>query len=1017
MQSLRILAVLVALALAPVVLHGAGQSGKVTFNGIPIPGATVRATHGDQRVVVTTGGDGGYHLTGLADGVWTIQIEMRGFAALSQEVTLSGEAAAVDFALTLLPFDEMAREATRQAPVETAAAPPAAARNQTAATPPRQAPRPAASPAGAPAGAPQASRNDPPAEDPAQAGAAADGLLINGSVNNGASSPFAQLAAFGNNRRGRRSLYNGGVGVVLGNSAWDARPFSFTGVDQPAPSYNDLQIQSSFAGPVRLPGITRSGPQVFVGYQRSVDHNVNTYSALLPTLAERSGDFSSSVDSLGRPVQVIDPTTGQAFRNNQIPRERQSAQALGLLNLYPEPNVTSGGRYNYQTPVLNTTESDAMQFRASQTVGRRDSLFGNWNYYRATSESTGIFGFLDSNRVAGTDAAINWQHRFVQFANLRFKYQFTRQSTEATPFFANHRNVSGDAGIAGNNQDPENWGPPALTFSSGIAGLSSGQYARNANDTHLVTGEFQQTRGRHGLTIGGGAGRVVNSVFSQQNARGSFGFTGVVSGSAFGDFLLGMPATSAIAFGNADKDLRGTVAHAFVVDDYRVSPSLTLNLGLRWEYESPLSESQGRLVNLDIAPGFGSVAAVTGDGLIHADPSGLQPRLGAAWRPVAGSSLVIRAGYGIYRNTGVYTQLALLLAQQPPFSRTSSVTRSAANPLTLANGFVTPTGVANTFAIDPEFRVGSAQIWQASAQRDLPGSLTVIATYVGTKGSHLMQEFLPNTYPNGALNPCALCPSGFVYLTSDGTSIRNSGSVQVRRRLRNGLTASVQYTLAKATDNASAFVPTGSSTEPGATNGIGGAVIAQDWLDLDAEHAPSSFDQRHQVTAQVQYTTGQGLGGGALMTGWRGSAFKGWTATSQITVGSGLPVTPIVLTPVGTTGVTGTVRASLTGVSPDPLTDDSYVNPAAFTAPASGQWGNAGRNSLRGPAQFSMNLGLSRSFLMGERYSFDWRIDITNVLNQVTYSSINTIVGSPQFGLPDRANSMRKILSTMRFRF
>ena len=116
-------------------------------------------------------------------------------------------------------------------------------------------------------------------------------------------------------------------------------------------------------------------------------------------------------------------------------------------------------------------------------------------------------------------------------------------------------------------------------------------------------------------------------------------------------------------------------------------------------------------------------------------------------------------------------------------------------------------------------------------QRDLPASLTVTATYLGTKGSHLMQEFVPNTYPVGAINPCAACPSGFVYLISNGTSLKNAGQLQVRRRLRNGLTAVAQYTFSKATDNAAAFT----------TADLNGAVIAQDWLDLDAEHALSEL--------------------------------------------------------------------------------------------------------------------------------------------------------------------------------
>jgi len=143
---------------------------------------------------------------------------------------------------------------------------------------------------------------------------------------------------------------------------------------------------------------------------------------------------------------------------------------------------------------------------------------------------------------------------------------------------------------------------------------------------------------------------------------------------------------------------------------------------------------------------------------------------------------------------------------------------------------------------------------------------------------------------------------------------------------------------------------------------------------------------------------------------------KGWTVTSQLTVGSGLPVTPIVLTSVPGTGVTGTIRADYRADA-DAALSGYYANPAAFAVPIAGRWGTAGRNSVRGPAQFSMNASLGRSFLWGDRYTFDWRFDATNVLNRVTFANVNTIVGSPQFGLPLQANTMRKLQTSLRWRF
>ena len=194
-------------------------------------------------------------------------------------------------------------------------------------------------------------------------------------------------------------------------------------------------------------------------------------------------------------------------------------------------------------------------------------------------------------------------------------------------------------------------------------------------------------------------------------------------------------------------------------------------------------------------------------------------------------------------------------------------------------------------------------------------------------------------------------------------------------------------------------------------------VLAQNWLDLEAEYARSSFDQRHQIVAQVEYTTGAGVVGGTLLDGWKGRLFKDWTVTGQLTTGSGTPLTPIFFSPTGRTGIIGGTRPSLTGVPVDDAPEGSYANRDAFTAPAPGEWGTAGRNSITGPSQFSFNAAVSRTFRLKDRLTIDWRIDAMNVLNRVTYSSINTQINSPQFGLPNRTNDMRRLRSAIRVGF
>src|SRR5277367_7526 len=235
------------------------------------------------------------------------------------------------------------------------------------------------------------------------------------------------------------------------------------------------------------------------------------------------------------------------------------------------------------------------------------------------------------------------------------------------------------------------------------------------------------------------------------------------------------------------------------------------------------------------------------------------------------------------------------MAQQYPLSTSLSVQNGPNCKLTLAYGFIPcPSITNNTFAVDPNFRVGYAQTWQLSVQRDLPGALQLTATYLGVKGTRGVQQFLPNTYPIGAASPCTDCPSGFVYQTSGGDSTRESGQIQLRRRLRSGFTASLLYTYSKSIDDdailggqghvvasSQTAAPSGgqgsnagqSSTGTTATTTQSAATtpaIAQNWLNLHAERSLSTFDQRNLLNLQAQYTSGEGLGGGTLLGGWRG---------------------------------------------------------------------------------------------------------------------------------------------------
>jgi trimeric autotransporter adhesin len=1025
-----LLCTLAALAL-PALAAASQYHGQITFHGWPVPGATVTVTQGTNRTSTVSDQGGLFSFADLQNGPAKVEIEMQGFSTIEAEVAIAPNTPAAKFELTLLPLEQMMAR-TKLAPN----APPTV--SSAAATK-----KPAASDTSNIPDIPK------PQEDANEQ--AADGFLVNGSVNNAATSKFSLDQAFGNRKPNSKSLYNGGLALILDNSALDARPYSLSGIEAPKASYNRITGALTLGGPIKIPHLLPHGPIFFVAYQWTRDHIATTESGLVPTTEERMGNLGGLVNPLGQPVVVFNPATGLPFPGNVVP---VNPQAQALLQLYPLPNITGDSLYNYQVPVLNSSHQDALQSRLDKTLGRKDELYGNFNFQSTRAGNASLFGFTDTTDTLGINANINWAHRFSQHLFFYASYRFSRLRTNIVPYFENRENVSGDAGILGNDQDPANWGPPTLNFASGIAALTDAQSSFNRARTDDVSGSTAIYRGRHNITIGGDFRKQQFNDFFQQNPRGIFTFTGAATqgtvngvttgGSDLADFLIGVPDTSSVAFGNADKYLREPVYDAYATDDWRILSTLTINAGMRWEYGAPITEIYGRLVNLDVAPGFTAVAPVLGSdpvgpltgnhypsSLIRPDRLGFEPRVGVSWRPIPASTVVVRAGYGIYHDTSVYQTSALNLAQQAPLSKSLSVQNSAACPLTLADGFnpcssITP----DTFAVDPNFRVGYAQAWQLSVQRDLPAAIQLTATYLGVKGTRGVQQFLPNTYPVGAANPCLTCPAGFVYQSSDGDSTREAGQIQLRRRLRGGFTALLLYTYSKSIDDdaqlgglghvtASTQGSTDSSSSgpPSQSAPAPAPAIAQNWLDLHAERSLSSFDQRHLLNLQAQYTSGEGLGGGTLMTGWPGRLFKEWTILTQIVAGTGLPETPVYLVAVTGTGFTGTIRPDPTG-SPIYVSQAGlHLNPAAYAAPLPGEWGTAGRNSITGPDQFSLDCSLARTFRPSTRFYLDARVDATNLLNHGVFTGWNTTVNSTQFGLPVAVNPMRSLEVTLRLRF
>lgn len=823
----------------------------------------------------------------------------------------------------------------------------------------------------------------------------------------------------------------GNAGFSLNDSIWDARTFSVTGANVDKPDYYSARANVMFGGPLHIPKLVSAEKRIMftidVQFQRNrtgvVSQPVN-----MPTALERAGDFSQTFVQ-GVPVTIFDPTTGLPFPGNKIPDSRISPTAQSLLKYFPSPNLPFAAR-NYQTSWTGSNNSHGINGRlANIRITPKDRLNFAIGYQGSSNESPNLFQFIDNGSGRGLNTSLGWSRNITSKLINNVNYSFSRNRQQMTPFFAYQENVSAELNIAGTSQNPANWGPPTLGFTN-YANLTDGNFSLSRNQTSAISETLSVIHGKHNLTFGGIYRRQQFNQLSDQNGRGSLTFNGSVTslpntglspnanGYDLADFLLSRPTTSSIRYGNPDKYLRASGYSLFANNDWRIHTRFSLILGVRWDYGSPVNELYNRLVNLDIAPGYSAIAPVlagqtatySGDlpnTLVRPDRNNISPRFGFAWRPQKRRSAIVRGGYGVYYNTSVYNTIASNMAQQPPFAQVLNASSSPSLPLNIENGFLQASNRAltSTYAIDPNYAIGYVQTWTLSVQKDLPRGLFGTVGYLGTKGTRLDQQFIPNSTAPGA--PESPYPHSYIFQTSNGNSIYHAAQFQLNRRFRSGFMANASYQWSKSIDNGG----TGG-------RGQGNAPVAQNWLDLSAERGLSSFDARHNLSFMTQYSTGQGRAGGTLVSGWKGTLIKDWTISGNISARSGNPFTATSggsRSQVAGTAVSNTLRANSTGLPID--APGMLFNTAAFSTPLPGQWGTAGRNTIPGPTTVFLNGSVGRIIRFGERRNMDIRFEAQNLLNRVIITNWGTVLGSNNYGLATSAAQMRRITANIRFRF
>jgi uncharacterized membrane protein YgcG len=883
----------------------------------------------------------------------------------------------------------------------------------------------------------------------------------------------------------------------------DSAPWSPTLQPITNPSYIKNTFGASIMGSPYIPGLTKPSTKqfVFLNFSGKRDTTPEILTGTVPTTAERMGNFNGLtelVNGIAQPVAIFDPKTYNAatgtesqFAANQIDPTRITPQALYVLNnFYPACNIpgcetAATNQYNYQTITTAGQNSANLNARYVRNFGQdagnpfasfkhsssgapptlRQNLNSNFSYSHSASDLRNIFLILGGATISdGYNFGLGYTVGYGRFNN-NASVTWNRSHAETRNYFTDTANdPSQAAGISRPDDHAISFRP---NFYNGLPTLQFTQFSSltntNPSDTIGQTISYSDQmswrkkhhnyrwgfdiRRVHQDSLGGSnpLGTIVFSGYSTESASDK-ATTGVpASGSAFADFLLGLPQQSKIQAGLNKIYLRENVFDAYGQDDYHVSDNVTLNYGVRYEYFAPYTEKDGHLVNLTgVATDTTSVGCVTPNGLpstqlpngsfltcgagptgslIHPDRTMWAPRFGVAWKPwgKAFKDTVLRTGYGINFNTSQFQTFAKLLSYQPPFAevQNNTLTVNSANvtgctPTTATSATNMPLSSAfgcsnklyqNSFAVNPNYRLGMVQIYNADIQQTLPWGVVLNVGYNGSHGSDLDVVRAPNSAFSAVTTPDAVA---FTYEDSIGESTFNALTVNARKRLQHGISVGATYQYAHSIDDASTF------------GGASSTSSIQNDADLHAERSNSSFDVRHKLTGNWLYELPVGPNRTFLNKGgFMAAALDGFSLSGDFTLASGTYYTPSYSSTTAEIAAGGDYTLRPNRVFSQPIQGNgmlkSFFNTQAFTAPLG--YGSASRYSIEGPGTVVVDASLSRTVQLGDTRSFEGRMTASNVFNTVQYNGINTTVNSETFGQVTGAAAMRKIVFTARYRF
>jgi Carboxypeptidase regulatory-like domain len=797
------------------------------------------------------------------------------------------------------------------------------------------------------------------------------------------------------------------------NAALNARSFFAQTLGQ--------NIRNNFGASMGGP-VLRNKLFFFGTYEGERQRQAAAINPNVPTTRMRAGDFSEVTGLVLR-----NPFTGLPFANNVIPANLRYGGSVSWQDrFYPVPNfgAPTSTVANYRETVPQQLQHDQFDVRLDYAVSENNNLYGRVSFKESSPRvvdgglpATSV-GYRVQTRLARQVAISDTWTVTPRLIN-ELKLGFARNYNAARGELLGQELVD-MVGIQGLQPAPDVYNVPSVSI-VGFTTVAPLAMQAPAENTYQFVDQLTYIRNRHSIK-GGFEFRPQQYNAIQPAQFGSYSFTGFASGNAWADFLLGVPQTTSRNYVRPSRYARFYTVSAFIQDDYKVSQNLTLNYGLRWDYNQPAYDKRDVIFNVDSANGrlvvpnqtiidqyvnplFPSqipiVTAQTAGfperSLRKGDLNNFQPRFGFAWRPFGGTKNVVRGGWGFYNDD--FTADVFSPLYGGPFSLTESFVNTITNntpTLTFQRPFLGAgtTGNVDVTGLDLNLRNAYAQQWNLTIERELGLSTGLRISYIGSRSTSLVygrnvnQPAPSATVFNQNRRPFPLYRN-IVMRENGGNQIYHGLSTQIERKWQSGLSYMAAWTWAK------------NLTDVDETGGVEGGTTLENAFDRRRERANAQYTPRHRFISTVIWELPFGSGKPFLSdSGFAGTVFGGWQLSGSFIAQTGDFLTPSFTgSDPSNTQVVGGIpdRIGDGNLPSDERTIDRWFDASAFVVPPAnaGRFGNSGRGIIVGPGRQTASAALFKSFPIRERMFFRVQVSFTNLFNHANFDIPSLNISAP----------------------